>query len=90
MNKQDLVVKIADDVGVTRSTALEMVDAFLGQVTRALKKGDTVTFVGFGTFKTSIRKARAARNPQNGAAVKVPRRRVARFAAGKALKNAVK
>jgi DNA-binding protein HU-beta len=54
-----------------------------------LKKGQPITFVGFGTFKTAQRKARMARNPQTGAAVKVPKRRVVRFTAGKALKGAV-
>nr|MBP7571580.1 HU family DNA-binding protein [Acidobacteriota bacterium] len=48
------------------------------------------TFVGFGTFKTAVRKARTGRNPQTGAEVKIPKRRVVRFTAGKALKNAVK
>lgn len=90
MNKQDLVSKIAEDVGVTKNNAQGMVESFLSNVTRALKKGDAITFVGFGTFKTSLRKARLARNPQTGAEIRVPKRRVARFVAGKALKNAVK
>jgi DNA-binding protein HU-beta len=90
MNKHDLVSKIADDAGVTKSRAQVMIDAFLDHVTRALKKGDSITFVGFGTFKTSVRKARLARNPQTGAEIKLPRRRVARFVAGKGLKHAVK
>ena len=59
-------------------------------ITKALKKGDSITFVGFGTFKTSQRKARTARNPQTGAPIKIKARRVVRFTAGKALKNAVK
>lgn len=90
MNKQDLVSRIAEDVGVTKNNAQGMVESFLNTVTRALKKGDTITFVGFGTFKTSVRKARVARNPQNGAEIKLPKRRVARFVAGKALKNAIR
>jgi len=90
MNKQELVSKIADDVGVTKSNAQGMLDSFLDNVTRALKKGDAITFVGFGTFKTSVRKPRVARNPQTGAEIKLPKRRVARFVAGKALKNAVR
>ena len=53
-------------------------------------KGDAITFVGFGTFKTAQRKARTARNPQTGAAIKIPKRRVVRFSAGKALKYAVR
>jgi DNA-binding protein HU-beta len=55
-----------------------------------LKKGESITFVGFGTFKTTQRKARTARNPQTGAPIKIPKRRVVRFSAGKALKDAVR
>ena len=65
-------------------------DSFFEGVTKALKKGESITFVGFGTFKTSQRKARTARNPQTGAAINIPKRRVARFKAGKALKIAVR
>ena len=90
MNKQDLVAKIAKDVDLSKSTAAAAVDSIIDGITKALKKGDSVTFVGFGTFKTSVRKARTARNPQTGAAIKVPKRRVPRFSAGAALKKAVK
>ncbi len=90
MNKQDLIQKIAKDVDLSKSAATAAVDSFIEGVTKALKKGDSITFVGFGTFKTSHRKARTARNPQTGAAIKVPKRRVVRFTAGKALKTAVK
>ena len=90
MNKQDLIGKIADETGATKSSASAAVDALLDGITRALKKGDTITFVGFGTFKTSQRKARVARNPRTGDAIKIPKRRVVRFTAGKALKSAVR
>ena len=90
MNKQDLVSKIAKDVELSKSAAAAAVDSFIDGVTKALKKGDSITFVGFGTFKTSMRKARTARNPQTGASIKVPKRRVARFTAGTALKKAVR
>jgi nucleoid DNA-binding protein len=90
MNKQDLIQKIAKDVDLSKSAATAAVDSFIEGVTKALKKGDSITFVGFGTFKTSHRKARTARNPQTGAAIKIPKRRVVRFTAGKALKTAVK
>ncbi len=89
MNKQDLISKIAKDLGITKSRAAAAVDAFIDGVTRTLKRGDSITFVGFGTFKTAQRKARVARNPQTGASVKVPKRRVVRFTAGKGLKSAV-
>lgn len=90
MNKQELIQKIAGDVGLTKASAAAAVDSFLEGITRSLKKGDGVTFVGFGTFKTSQRKARLARNPRTGESIKIPKRRVVRFVAGKALKNAVK
>jgi DNA-binding protein HU-beta len=90
VNKQDLVTKIAKDVELSKSAAAAAVDSFIDGITKALKKGDSITFVGFGTFKTSMRKARTARNPQTGASIKVPKRRVARFTAGSALKKAVR
>ena len=90
MNKQDLVSKIAKDVELSKSAAAAAVDSFIDGITKALKKGDSITFVGFGTFKTAQRKARTARNPQTGASIKVPKRRVARFTAGTALKKAVR
>jgi DNA-binding protein HU-beta len=90
MNKQELIQKIAKDAALSKASASAAVDAFLDGITRSLKKGDSITFVGFGTFKTSQRKARLARNPRTGEAIKVPKRRVVRFTAGKALKNAVK
>ena len=90
MNKQDLIAKIAKDADRSKSAASAAVDSFFEGITKALKKGDAITFVGFGTFKTSVRKARTARNPQTGAAIKIPKRRVVRFSAGKALKTAVK
>jgi DNA-binding protein HU-beta len=90
VNKQQLVAKIAKDVDLSKTAAAAAVDSFIDGITKALKKGDTITFVGFGTFKTSVRKARTARNPQTGASVNVPKRRVARFTAGSALKKAVR
>ena len=89
MNKQDLIVKVAKDIRGTKSTAQQAIESMIEGITKALKKGDSVTFVGFGTFKTSNRKARTARNPQTGAAIKIPKRKAVRFVAGKALKSAV-
>ena len=90
MNKQELIAKIAKDTGASKSGAAAAVESMLDGITRSLKKGDSITFVGFGTFKTSQRKARTARNPQTGAAIKIPKRRVVRFTAGKGLKDAVR
>ena len=89
MNKQELISKISKDTGITKSSAAAAVGSFFEGITKSLKKGDSITFVGFGTFKTSQRKARMARNPQTGAAIKIPKRRVVRFSAGKGLKAAV-
>ena len=89
MNKQDLIAKVAKDTGSSKAGAAAAVDSLLDGITKSLKKGDSITFVGFGTFKTSQRRARTARNPQTGAAIKIPKRRVVRFTPGKALKASV-
>jgi DNA-binding protein HU-beta len=89
MNKQDLIAKVAKDIGGTKSAAAQAIESVIDGITRALKKGDSVTFVGFGTFKTSNRKARTARNPKTGVEIKIPKRKAVRFVAGKALKSAV-
>ena len=89
MNKTDVIARIARETGATKALAARAVDALLSQVTKALRKGDSVTFVGFGTFKTSQRKARMARNPQTGAPLKIKKRKAVRFVAGKALRSAV-
>jgi DNA-binding protein HU-beta len=90
MNKQDLISKIASDTGATKNAAAAAVASLLDGITRALKKGHPITFVGFGTFKTSQRRARLARNPRTGAAITIPKRRVVRFTAGKSLRTAVR
>ena len=89
MNKQELIAKVADDTGMSKTGAAAAIESFLEGIVKSLKKGNAITFVGFGTFKTATRKARVGRNPQTGAAVKIPKRRVARFSAGKALKDAL-
>jgi nucleoid DNA-binding protein len=90
MNKHDIVEKIAKEAGITKTTAAAAVQSLINAVTKSLKKGDSVSFVGFGTFKTANRKARTGLNPQTGAAIQIPKRRVPRFSAGKALKQAVR
>ena len=89
MNKQDLIAKIVKDTGTTKTQAARIVAVFLATVTKALKKGEAVTFVGFGTFKTAQRRARKGRNPLTGGAIRIPKRKAVRFTAGKALKKAV-
>ena len=72
MNKQELIAKIVKDTGLTKVSATGAVESLLDGIKKSLKKGNAVTFVGFGSFQTSMRKARTARNPQTGATVKVP------------------
>jgi DNA-binding protein HU-beta len=90
VTKQELIARIAQDTGATKASASATVDSLLDSITRALKKGDAITFVGFGTFKTTQRRARLTRNPRTGDAIRIPKRRVVRFTAGKALKSAVR
>jgi len=89
MTKQELVAKIAKDTGMTKTNATAAISSLLEGITKSLKKGKATTLVGFGTFKPSQRKARMARNPQTGASIKIPKRKGVRFAAGKALKDAL-
>ncbi|MGD8371744.1 MAG: HU family DNA-binding protein [Deltaproteobacteria bacterium] len=89
MNKADLINEVAKVVK-TKKEAQAAVDCVLSTVANALRRGDAVTLVGFGTFKVSERKARRGRNPQTGAVIQIPAARVPKFVAGKALKNAVK
>jgi DNA-binding protein HU-beta len=85
MNKAELVSKIADDAGLSKAQANSALDSFTATVTKALKSGDKVTLVGFGTFSVSKRSARIGRNPQTGATIKIKAKKVARFKAGKEL-----
>jgi len=85
MNKAELIAKIAEDTGVTKTQANAALDSFVEAVTKTLKGGGKVTMVGFGTFSVSKRKARKGRNPQTGAEINIKARRVARFKAGKEL-----
>ena len=89
MNKGDLVNQVAK-VTSTKKEAQAAVDCVFSTITKALKKKDTVTLVGFGTFKVVRRKARKGRNPQTGEEIKIKAKRVPKFVAGKALKAAIK
>ena len=88
MNKGDLVNEVAK-VTSTKKSAQEAVDCVFDTITKALKKKDTVTLVGFGTFKVNKTKARKGRNPQTGEEIKIKAKNVPKFVAGKALKDAV-
>ena len=89
MNKAQLIDEVAK-VTCSKKEAALAVGATLAAIQKALKKGDAVTLVGFGTFDVSKRKARTGRNPQTGAVIKIAAKKVPVFKAGKGLKDAVK
>ena len=89
MNKSDLIDAVAGDADVSKAEAARVVDAVIDSITRALKKGDTVTLVGFGTFQVRERAARSGRNPKTGETIKIAASKNPAFKAGKALKDAV-
>ena len=90
MNKGDLVNEVAKVVS-TKKEAKAAVDCIFETITKSLKKkkSESVTLVGFGTFKVNKRKARKGRNPQTGEVIKIKAKRVPKFVAGKALKDAL-
>lgn len=89
MNKAQLIDEVAK-VTCSKKEAVAAVDVTMAAIQKALKKGDAVTLVGFGTFRISKRKARKGRNPQTGAVIKIAAKKVPVFKAGKGLKDAVK
>ena len=89
MNKGDLINEVAKVVS-TKKEAQAVVDCIIASITKSLKKKQSVTLVGFGTFKVDKRKARKGRNPQTGETIKIKAKKVPKFVAGKALKEAVK
>jgi DNA-binding protein HU-beta len=89
MNKGDLVNEVAKVVN-TKREAKAAVDCVFSTISKALKKKDTMTLIGFGTFKVTQRKARKGRHPQTGEEIKIKAKKVAKFVPGKALKDAVK
>ena len=89
MNKTELIAEIASSAGLTKAEAGRVIDATTSAITASLKKGDSVTLIGFGTFKVTKRAARTGRNPRTGAELKVAARNAPAFTAGKALKDAV-
>lgn len=90
MNKTELIEAVADSADLSKATASRAVDAVVESVTDALKEGDQVTLVGFGTFNVRERAARTGRNPQTGESMQIPASKVPGFKPGKALKDAVK
>ncbi len=89
MNKGDLINKIAESAGISKAQAEDAMNAVLDGITGALKGGDSVAFVGFGTFSVSRRDARTGRNPQTGETIQIAAKNVVKFKPGKKLSEAV-
>lgn len=89
MNKTDLIAAVAADAGLSKKDAEKAVNAVTANITKALKKGDKVQLVGFGTFEQRKRSARKGKNPQTGEAIKIAAAKVPAFKAGAAFKEAV-
>ena len=89
MNKSDLIEKIAAGAELSKADAGRALEAFIGTVTKSLRKKEAVTIVGFGSFDVQRRKARVGRNPQTGEAIKIKASNAPRFRPGKSLKEAL-
>ena len=89
MNKDDLIAKVANSVGVSKTDAAKSVDAVFSNITSSLKGGNDVRLVGFGTFVVANRAATTGRNPRTGESIQIPAKKVPKFRAGKALKETI-
>jgi DNA-binding protein HU-beta len=89
MNKNELISSIANETGLTKAASAKALDAFLSSVSSALKSGDEVRLVGFGTFAVAKRAATTGRNPRTGETIKISASKAPVFKAGKPLKDAV-
>jgi DNA-binding protein HU-beta len=89
VNKSELIEAITNDADLSKAAAGRALDAVIGAVTSALKDGESVSLVGFGTFSVKARAARTGRNPQTGATIEIAAANIPSFKAGKALKDAV-
>ncbi|MCK7547760.1 HU family DNA-binding protein [Marinobacter koreensis] len=89
MRKPELAAAIADQTGMSRDKASEVITAFTDQVSAAAARGEDTTLIGFGTFNIRSREARSGRNPQTGAAIQIPASKTVGFKPGKALKDAI-
>jgi DNA-binding protein HU-beta len=90
MNKGELIDAIAKSAGLTKAEAKKALDAFIASTTGALKKGNRVALVGFGTFSVAQRSKRTGRNPQTGKEITIPAKKVVKFKAGSDLAGVVK
>ena len=89
MNKAELIESIANSADLSKASAGRALDAAIEAITKSLKKGDTITLVGFGTFSVRKRAARMGRNPRTGEEIKIKASKVPGFKPGKALKDAI-
>lgn len=89
MNKTELIDAMSTKCGLTKKDTAAALDAFTNAVSEALKAGDKVQLIGFGTFETTVRAARDARNPRTGEVIKIPQAKSPKFKAGKALKDSL-
>ncbi len=89
MNKTELIDAVASQADLTKADAKRAVEAFVNTTTKALKKGDKIALVGFGSFSVNKRAARDGRNPQTGKTIKIPAKNVIKFKAGADLNSAV-
>jgi len=89
VNKAELIDAVAEGADISKADATRAVDTVVEQITKALKGGDQVTLIGFGTFAVKDRAARTGRNPRTGEPLNIPASKVPGFKAGKALKDAV-
>lgn len=90
MTKAELVARMAKDAKISKAAANKALGGAIDEITKTLKKGQSVTLIGFGTFSVAKRKARKGRNPQTGKVITISARRVPKFKAGAGLKKAVK
>lgn len=90
MNKAELINAVASDSGLSKADTKRAINSFVKSTTTALKKGDRVALVGFGSFSVAKRSARTGRNPQTGKAIKIAAKKVVRFKAGTDLSGSVK
>ncbi len=90
MNKAELIEEVAGETGLTKAASGKAIDAIVSAISDCLARGEKVTLVGFGTFGVRQRKARTGRNPQTGATLQIPAKKVPKFNPGKGLRERVK